>query len=402
MRAARLEVEVLINSLAPSRGEPRTIVENAFQAYPKARSGSHSSQPPGALGTLETRKKWRGKVAAAPHTRPLTIADVAARAGVSLATVSRVMNGNASVDQALAERVRAAAEELHYSASPLARSLVLGKTNTIAVVVPDLGNPTFHGVLRGLSRAAGADGYHVLIADSAESMAEERILAVETRRRCDGIVLCAPRMSEADLQPLLRDLRPVVLVNRDAASPSTPVVAADYRTALMELLDLLYGFGHRSLVYLAGAPQSASNTRRLAGLRDFLDDHADAAVRILPCGVSFSDGCEAAERVLASSATAVLAFNDLVAVGLISALRDRGVSVPEQISVVGFDDIPFARYMTPPLTTASVPVTELGEHAWHRMWDLLNQRAAGHAIFLRPRIESRGSAGPVSLSQAVR
>jgi LacI family transcriptional regulator len=343
-----------------------------------------------------------GKVAAAPHTRPLTIADVAARAGVSLATVSRVMNGNASVDQALAERVRAAAQELHYSASPLARSLVLGKTNTIAVVVPDLGNPTFHGVLRGLSRAAGADGYHVLIADSAESISEERILAVETRRRCDGIVLCAPRMPEADLQPLLRDLKPVVLVNRDAASPNTPVIAADYRTALMELLDLLYGFGHRSLVYLAGAPQSASNTRRLAAVRDFLADHADAAVRILPCGVSFADGCEAAERVISSSATAVLAFNDLVAVGLISALRDRGVNVPEEISVVGFDDIPFARYLTPPLTTASVPVTELGEHAWHRMWDLLNQRAAGHAIFLRPRIESRGSAGPVSLRQAVR
>ena len=125
------------------------------------------------------------------------------------------MNGNPSVDEALAEKVRAAAEELNYSASPLARSLVLGKTNTIAVVVPDLSNPTFHGVLRGLSRAAGRDGYHILIADSAESVAEERILAVETRRRCDGIVLCAPRMAEADLSPLLAELRPVVLVNRE-------------------------------------------------------------------------------------------------------------------------------------------------------------------------------------------
>jgi len=341
-------------------------------------------------------------VVAAPHTRPQTIADVAARAGVSLATVSRVMNGNSSVDQALANRVRAAAEELNYSASPLARSLVLGKTNTIAVVVPDLGNPTFHGVLRGLSRAAGRDGYQVLIADSAESITDERILAVETRRRCDGIVLCAPRMPEADLQPLLKELHPVVLVNRDAASPGTPVVAADYRTALTELLDLLYGFGHRSMAYLAGAPQSASNARRLAAVRDFVDDHSDADIQVLPCGVSFVDGCEASERVLASSATGVLAFNDLVAVGLINALSDRGVSVPEQISVVGFDDIPFARFLTPPLTTASVPVTELGEHAWHRMSDLLNQRAPGHAIFLRPRIESRGSAGPVRLSEAVR
>ena len=211
-------------------------------------------------------------MAAETPPRTQTIADVAALAGVSLATVSRVMNGNASVDQALAARVRAAAEQLNYSASPLARSLVLGKTNTIAVVVPDLENPTFHGVLRGLSRAAARDGYHVLIADSAESVAAERTLAVETRKRCDGLVLCAPRMADKDLKPLLEELRPVVLVNRDAGSPSTPVVAADYQTALSDLLALLYGHGHRSLVYLSGAPQSASSARRMAALRDFLDD----------------------------------------------------------------------------------------------------------------------------------
>ena len=305
------------------------------------------------------------------------------------------MNGNPSVDAALAERVRAAAEELNYSASPLARSLVLGKTNTIAVVVPDLANPTFHGVLRGLSRAASHDGYHILIADSAEAIAEERILAVETRRRCDGLVLCAPRMAEADLEQLLEEPKPVVLVNREAGSTSTPVIAADYRTGLVELLNLLYGYGHRSLVYLAGAPESASNARRLEGVRAFLDDHPDTAIQVLRCGVNFADGYDAAERVLASAATGVLAFNDLVAMGLMSSLNERGVNVPERISVAGFDDIPFARYLTPPLTTASVPVTELGEQAWHRMWDLLNERAPGHPIIFRPRIENRGSTGPV-------
>lgn len=329
--------------------------------------------------------------------RPQTIADVAARAGVSLATVSRVMNGHSSVDRALAERVRAAAEELNYSASPLARSLVLGKTNTIAVVVPDLENPSFHGVLHGLSRAAKRNGYHVMIADSEESSAEERILAVETRRRCDGLVLCAPRMADAELDQLLDELKPVVLVNRDTQSTTTPVVAADYRTALGELLDLLHGYGHRSLVYLAGAPESVANARRLEAVRDFLDDHPDSFVEIMPCGVSFADGYEACERVLGSAATGVLAFNDLVAMGLISALSERDLAVPEQISVVGFDDIPLARYMTPALTTASVPVTELGAHAWRRMWDLLNGRVPDQAILLRPRIESRASTGPARL-----
>ena len=337
-----------------------------------------------------------------PRPRTPTIADVATRAGVSLATVSRVMNGNLSVDRALAEKVRAAAADLHYSASPLARSLVLGRTSTVAIVVPDLGNPTFYGVLRGLSRAAAREGFHVLIADSAESVAEERLLAVETRRRCDGIVLCAPRMSDPDLQSLLAELKPVVLVNRDPGDSGAPVVAADYYTALSELLQQLHDHGHRSLAFLAGAPQSASNARRLAAVQDFEQTHPETVVQVLPGGVSFAAGHAAGDRILESSATGVLAFNDLVAMGLMSSLSERGVRVPEQISVVGFDDIPFARYTTPPLTTASVPATELGEQAWLRLWDLLNDRTAGPPLFLRPRVEQRGSSGPVPRARSSR
>jgi LacI family transcriptional regulator len=312
------------------------------------------------------------------------------------------MNGNPSVDQRLAQKVRAVAAELNYSASPVARSLVLGKTNTVAVVVPDLENPTFHGVLRGLSRAAARDGYHVLIADSAESVQEERILAVETRRRCDGIVLCAPRMADVDLRRLLSKLNPVLLVNRDAQSSGTPVIIADYKAGLAELLALLYELGHRSLAYVAGPRRSASNARRLTAVREFLGDHSDATIRILQGGVTFGDGYSAAERVIASATTGVLAFNDLVAMGLMSALGERGIRVPDQISVVGFDDIPFARYMTPPLTTAAVPVAELGEQAWHRMWDLLQNRRPGRATNFRPQVMNRGSAGPVRASEAVR
>ena len=334
-------------------------------------------------------------MAVEPRARARTIADVAARAGVSLATVSRVLNGNPTVDAALAARVRTAAQELNYSASPLARSLVLGRTSTVAVVVPDLENPTFHGVLHGLSRAAARDGYHVLIADSAESVDEERILALETRRRCDGIVLCAPRLPEPELRALLGELHPVVLVNREVGSSNAPVVAADYRSGLAELLTLLHGAGHRSLAYLAGPPQSASNAHRLTAVRQFLAEHPDSAVQVLPCGVGFADGHRVADQVLTSGATGVLAFNDLVAMGLLSALGERGVRVPDDLSVTGFDDIPFARYLTPPLTTAAVPVAELGEQAWQRMADLLATRAPGHTDPFRPRVERRGSTGPV-------
>lgn len=318
------------------------------------------------------------------------ITDVAARAGVSLSTVSRVMNGNPTVDPVLAERVRAAALELGYTANPLARSLVLGRTQTVAVVIPDLGNPTFQSILRGLSRAAAVDGYHVLIADSAEQVDEERVLAVATRRRTDGVILCAPRLDQASLDVLLPELAPVVVVNR-AAQDSAPVVAADYRTALGELIEHLYGLGHRRAAYLAGVPRSASNAARLAALAEARDAHPDLEIAELPSGVDFDSGAAAADAVCASGATAVLAFNDLVAMGLLSALTDRGIRVPADISLAGFDDIPFARYTSPPLTTAAVPAAELGAQAWAAMHALLTGAESVPFVALRPQTILRGS-----------
>ncbi|MCR2825991.1 LacI family DNA-binding transcriptional regulator [Microbacterium sp. zg.Y909] len=327
-------------------------------------------------------------------TSKATITDVARRAGVSLSTVSRVMNGNATVDAGLAERVRAAAVELGYTASPLARSLVLGRTQTIAVVVPDLANPTFQEILRGLGRAAAGDGYHVLIADSAEQVDEERVLAAETRRRTDGVVLCAPRMPDDELGALLPALSPAVVVNRPPQA-GAPVVAADYRTAFADLIDHLYGLGHRRLVYLAGLARSASNAARLAALADARAAHTDLEITEVACGVDFDSGAAAAAAVRRSGATGVLAFNDLVAMGLLSALADRGVRVPEDLSVAGFDDIPFAQYTTPPLTTAAVPASDLGARAWQAMHALLTGGDAEAAVSLIPRLIVRASTGRV-------
>ena len=320
------------------------------------------------------------------------INDVARHAGVSLSTVSRVMNDNPTVDPALAERVRAAAAELGYTASPLARSLVLGRTQTVAVVVPDLGNPTFQAVLRGLSRAAAADGYHVLIADSAEQVQEERLLAVETRRRTDGLILCAPRMPDDDLASLLPQVEPVVLVNR--ALDEAPAVSADYGSALRGLAEHLHTLGHRRIVYLAGVARSASNAARVAALDDFRAAHPDVSLTQLASGVDFDSGAAAADAVIATGATGVLAFNDLVAMGLLSALADRGVHVPDDVSITGFDDIPFAQYTSPPLTTASVPAAELGALAWQAMNASLSGQDAAAPVRLAPEVVLRGSSGP--------
>jgi LacI family transcriptional regulator len=318
------------------------------------------------------------------------ITDVARLAGVSLSTVSRAMNGNTTVDPALAERVRAAAAELGYTANPLARSLVLGRTQTIAVVVPDLENPTFQSILRGLSRAAAVDGYHILIADSIEQVAEERVLARTTRLRTDGVILCSPRMPEEELQALLPELAPAVIVNR-AAQPGTPVVAADYGRAFRELIEHLLAHGHRHLAYLAGVTRSVSHRARQDAITDALRAHPEIRIEEIAAGVDFDSGAAAAASVLESDATGVLAFNDLVAMGLLTELTARGVDVPGGISIVGFDDIPFAAYTSPPLTTAAVPAAELGELAWRAMHDQLEGRTPNPQLTVVPQLVSRGS-----------
>lgn len=330
----------------------------------------------------------------AKRDRParIGISDVASKAGVSLATVSRVMNGNFSVDPQIAARVREAATELKYQPNPMGRNLARGKTDTIGVVVPDLGNPSFQGVLRGVSRAAAHDGYRVLIADSSEVSSEESILAGEARRRCDGVVLCAPRMSAAELEELAPSLHPMVLVNRSTEAADTPSVIVDYGTGIQELATHLADLGHTKITYVAGPESSASNALRLAGLEEFKLTHPQIELMYVHNGSTFEDGYDSAESVLATGATGVLAFNDLTAMGLLSSLNERGIKVPEQISVTGFDDIPFARYTTPSLTTAAVPIDDVGEHAWAQMRDLLNGNEVTDTVqVFKPHMVVRGS-----------
>jgi LacI family transcriptional regulator len=231
------------------------------------------------------------------------IADVAVKAGVSHATVSRVMNGNFTVDPEIAARVRAAALELKYQPNPVGRSLALGKTDTIGIVVPDLANPTFQAILRGLSRAAAQDGYRVLIADSFEVSSEETILAGEARRRCDGLVLCAPRMSDAELEEIAPSLRPLVLINRTTAAAGVPSLVVDYGQGVQDIAEHLVDLGHTRLAFLAGPPRSASNNLRLQGLEAFKAAHPQVEVTMLEGGSDFDTGHEAVDAVLESGAT---------------------------------------------------------------------------------------------------
>jgi len=324
-----------------------------------------------------------------------TIAEVAERAGVSPATVSRVMNQRFLGDASVAERVLSVAAELAYSPNHLARSLALGQTSAIAFVVPDLANPAFQAMLSSLSKAAAKDGYRVLVADSAESPSDEPLLVSEIRRRCDAVVLCAPRMSDADLIALADSLRPLVLINRADPPVDAPSLSIDYRTGIQDLAQHLWDLGHRHLVFVEGPGESLSNRHRLEGLRDFEARMPDVTIDRIAGGATSEDGLAAAPGVRDSGATAALAYNDLVAIGLLGGLIDLGISVPGDISVTGFDDIPFARYSAPPLTTLSVPHAELGAQAWERMRALVRGDAPGGNVVFHPLLEVRGSTGPV-------
>ncbi|NED98899.1 LacI family DNA-binding transcriptional regulator [Phytoactinopolyspora halotolerans] len=329
--------------------------------------------------------------ASAPAERA-TIGLVAKTAGVSRATVSRVMNGNPRVAPELAQRVRLAAEELGYAPSPVARSLALGRTGIIAMLVPDLGNPMFQGVLHGLTDAAAKENYRLLVADSNENLHEEPVLATEARRRCDGLVLCAPRMPDEQLLELTPQLEPFVLINRELPETSTPSLTIDFAAGIRDLVTHLLSLGHRRLAYLAGPDTSASNRARVRALHKAAQDTFELVE--VACGATFADGHAVADQLTDLNVTAVVAYNDLVAFGTLSRLHELGINVPSQMSIVGFDDIPFVRYTTPPLTTASVPMDQLGPQAWQRLWALMNGEAPEKNVRVRPRLEVRGSTGP--------
>lgn len=333
------------------------------------------------------------------RTRAITIADVAARAGVSQASVSRVLNGKQSVDPAIVRTVQDAIKLLGYTPSVAARSLVHGRNDTIAIVVPDLENPLFQGILKGLSLAAASDHYRVLVADTAEVVDDEEATAIEARHRCDALVLCAPRMPEERLRRLVTRVAPVVVVNRPLPGADVPIVGVDYARGIRDLVDHLRGLGHERIAYVSGPASSASNAERLRGVEEAIASDPSVRIEVIAGGSRLDDGyavAEAVTKACAAGVTAVIAFNDLVALGLMTRLTELGVSVPRDLSVAGFDDVPMARFSTPRLTSMSVPRGEIGAQVWARLRTLIAGGPIEHSVLYRPRLEVRDSTGPAA------
>ncbi|MGP9604139.1 DUF6807 family protein [Brachybacterium sp. AOP42-E1-35] len=330
-----------------------------------------------------------------------TITQVAEAAGVSRATVSRVLNGRTTVDPGIGARVREAADRLQYRPNLTARYLSTGRTMTVSLVIPDLGNPMFQSILRSLTRAAEADGYGVLVAE-ASTPEREAGIARDARRQCDAVVLVAPRMNELELEALVPQISPVVVLNRSLDDPRIASVGIDYASGMSQLVRHLESLGHRDLLYVSGPPRSAAHHERLAALNALADTSPSLSFRTILGGASMADGHRVAEHVLETGATAVLAFNDLVAFGLLARLNQFGVDVPGDLSVTGFDGIDLARFAVPSLTTVDQEELDTGAVAWsllHRQLDPSSAPEPTENALLSPRLLLGDSTGRVPHSR---
>lgn len=303
----------------------------------------------------------------------VTVRDVATAAGVSASTVSRALANPAVVDPATRERVVRVADSLGYRPNRAARGLITGRTGNIGLILPDLANPFFPSVVKAVQQRAHASDYQVFVADTDEVPQAELGLVRALAKQVDGIILCSPRMPPTDVREA-RDDVPVVFVNRHAGPISS--VTIDTPAAMRSIVDHLVSLGHREMGYVAGPRSSWSSRQRLGGLRSATEATGVRLVELGPVAPTFQGGRDAAQGVVASCVTSVVAYNDLCAIGIISALRERGMIVPDDVSVVGVDDIEMSAMLHPALTTVHVPKQDLGRTAVDLLLHALAEPAA--------------------------
>ncbi|MGW3512554.1 LacI family DNA-binding transcriptional regulator [Streptomyces sp. NPDC000994] len=299
----------------------------------------------------------------------VTIADVARASGASVSTVSRVINGVGTVAPDLADRVRDAVADLGYRPNAAAQGLARGRSGTLGVLVPDLANQYFHDIIKAVSAVARADGSRVLIMDSNEDPAAERELAEDLIRYADGLLLCSPRMPRADLIALAGRDTPILVTNRQVPGLGLQAITVDFFRSALAICGHLAQLGHRDVVYVAGPEHAWAHQERmraLAAAEDF-----GLRVHTVSGGSTTDDGYAAADAALGVGATAVMAYSDFVALGLLARFAELGVRVPDDVSLTGFDGIDMARFSSPSLTTVAVPRGRLGQVAGEALLRLM-------------------------------
>ncbi|OZM75760.1 LacI family DNA-binding transcriptional regulator [Pseudonocardia sp. MH-G8] len=322
-----------------------------------------------------------------------TIYDVAREAGVAPSTVSRAFSRPGRVNPDTVQRIRAVAELLGYRTNLLARALPTGKTSMIALVVSDITNPTYFPVIRGAEAAAAEAGFTLLLADAQESQHTEREAIERTLPVIEGMLFSGPRLSDTAIRTAAQQV-PVVVLHRAVAG--VPAVVTDNALGMRQAVEHLASLGHQSITYVSGPEASWADGERWRAIREACAKLDMRSRRIGPCRPTMSGGVSAVADLRRQPCTAVVAYNDLIAIGLLRGMAQAGVRVPGDVSVVGFDDILGSDFCTPALTTVAAPLRALGTAAVQHLITQARGSTAdlGPPIVLPARLVVRGSTAP--------
>jgi LacI family transcriptional regulator len=294
----------------------------------------------------------------------VTIYDIARITGFSPSTVSRALHKPGRVGAATEKAVRTAAESLGYRINPMARFVTTGRTGTVALVVSDITNPVFFDLVRGAERTTAKEGQTLVIAETHASRDIERETVEKLLPTVDGIILASSRLEPDQIRGFATQ-KSVVLVNRKVEG--VPSVVPQLQPGIRAAVDHLVGLGHDALSYLAGPSALWMSGQRLKLLQQEAERAGVSLVATNPAEPTMEAGRQAIEEVLSTGATGVFAYNDLMAIGLLLACSDKGISVPAKLSIIGFDDIFGSRFTSPPLTTIRTPLALVGEEAVRRL-----------------------------------
>lgn len=322
---------------------------------------------------------------------PATIRDVARESGVHISTVSRTFSAPHLVNPQTRSRVMACAEDLGYRPNRAARALITGRTYNIGLIVADIANPFFPPLIKAAESHARHRDYHIFVADSNEDVAVEEDLVRALAKQVDGVLLCSPRMSNTLIEHLSREV-PLVVVNRQIAG--LPAVVMDNANGARTAIEHLIGLGHRSIALLSG-PRGSWISREIRRATVAATRAGDADLTVIgPNAPTEHGGTAVAEAVLRAGVSAVLAYNDLMAIGLIQGLQAQGVHVPRDISVVGIDDIILSRLTHPTLTTVATPTAAAGRTAVDMLLAHGDDRRTTAHVNLQTELVIRDSTGP--------
>jgi len=321
---------------------------------------------------------------------PATIRDVAKVSGVHVSTVSRTFSAPHLVNPATRARVLDCAEQLGYRPNRAARALITGRTHNIGLIVADIANPFFPPLIKAAESHARGRDYHVFVADTNEDATVEEELVLALAKQVDGVLLCSPRMSNTQIERLSRDV-PLVVVNRPV--PGLPAVVMDVAQGARLAVEHLAELGHRHIALLGG-PRGSWTNREIRRSATIAARAAGIELTVLgPNPPTEDGGWNQAEAVARTGATAVLAYNDLMAVGLIEGLEKVGLSVPTQVSVVGIDDTALSRRIRPMLTTVATPTAAAGRAAVDMLLAHGDDRRTTALVTLATELVVRDSSG---------